>query len=553
MTASGEQAGRVADTVNTEIAGHAQSQADFQAAFQDIDEAIHGNIVFQTSSNNDTEIFLNQDRKVVDLKGSDMLKVASGSQNSNREELILSKQIVVHVDSNILFNPGWIKKPTVRKSKKVLVLVSKDKAQQSSKSPTREVETADTQRKGTWVRIGRPQIGFSEEPLAGKKGLKRSISNAGVDMDSREKEKRIKIDVESKHFDSPPPPQPQVENASSAKGKRGSNFSVEEDKLLVAAWLNTSIDAVSSNEQTSNTFRKKVWEYFQKYNTSGITRTIVSLLSRWGTTSERVNKFAGCMAQVNALHQSGTTKEDKIKDAKALFIEKHEKPFLLDHCWLMLKDQPKFTDPSNAKSRSSVPLTPESISIGEGDCGSGLGDSSNFERPIGKKAEKAIRKNKATRKDVGEYLNKKLKLIEDVTRLEEEKMFIEKEKLAVEKEKNDEKLKIEKEKIMIEKKKFEITESNNCFLIVLKVASMDNYLVRKFLFDDSDEDEIIEEFVMETSQPKRRRSIQHSYDERDAEIVVTLAWAIWFNRNEVRHGRNRKNALALVHWSRQYL
>nr|POE74277.1 glutathione s-transferase t3 [Quercus suber] len=271
--------------------------------------------------------------------------------------------------------------------------------------------------------------------------------------------------------DSPPPPQPQVENASSAKGKRGSNFSVEEDKLLVAAWLNTSVDAVNSNEQTQHTFPKKVWEYFQKYNTSDTTRTVVSLLSHWGTISERVNKFAGCMAQVNALHQSGTTEEDKIKDAKALFVEKHEKPFLLDHCWLMLKDQPKFADPSNAKSRSSVPLTPESISIGEGDCGSGLGDSSNFERPIGKKAEKAIRKNKATEKDVGEYLNKKLKLIEDVTRLEEEKMFIEKEKLAVEKEKNDEKLKIEKEKIMIEKKKFEITERLEEERIMMKDTS----------------------------------------------------------------------------------
>ena len=53
--------------------------------------------------------------------------------------------------------------------------------------------------------------------------------------------------------DSPPPPPPQVENASSTKGKRGSNFTVEEDKLLVAAWLNTSVDAISSNEQTQNT------------------------------------------------------------------------------------------------------------------------------------------------------------------------------------------------------------------------------------------------------------------------------------------------------------
>ena len=35
--------------------------------------------------------------------------------------------------------------------------------------------------------------------------------------------------------DSPPPPPPPVENASSTKGKRGSNFSIEEDKLLVVA------------------------------------------------------------------------------------------------------------------------------------------------------------------------------------------------------------------------------------------------------------------------------------------------------------------------------
>ncbi|KAK9989982.1 hypothetical protein SO802_024967 [Lithocarpus litseifolius] len=145
---------------------------------------------------------------------------------------------------------------------------------------------------------------------------------------------------------------------------------------------------------------------------------------------------------------------------KALYLEKHKKPFLLDHCWLKLKDQPKFADPNNAKSRSSVPPTPESVSIGERDYGSRLGDTSNFEIPIGRKAEKAIRKNKAIEKDVGEYLTNKLKLIEDVTRLEEEKIFIEREKLAIEKERSEEKLKIEKERVMIEKKKLEMTKSD---------------------------------------------------------------------------------------------
>ena len=41
---------------------------------------------------------------------------------------------------------------------------------------------------------------------------------------------------------------------------------------------------------------------------------------------------------------------------------------------------------------------------------------------------------------------------------------------------------------------------------------MNHFLFRKFLLNDSDEDEIIEELVMEASQPKRRRrSIQRNH------------------------------------------
>ena len=40
---------------------------------------------------------------------------------------------------------------------------------------------------------------------------------------------------------------------------------------------------------------------------------------------------------------------------------------------------------------------------------------------------------------------------------------------------------------------------------------MNHYLFRKVLLDDSDEDEIIEELVMETSQPKRFRSIRRNH------------------------------------------
>ena len=41
---------------------------------------------------------------------------------------------------------------------------------------------------------------------------------------------------------------PKVEIVTINRTKQGSNFSVDEDNLLVSAWLNPSIDAVHGNE-----------------------------------------------------------------------------------------------------------------------------------------------------------------------------------------------------------------------------------------------------------------------------------------------------------------
>ncbi|XP_065636023.1 uncharacterized protein LOC111983043 isoform X1 [Quercus suber] len=43
------------------------------------------------------------------------------------------------------------------------------------------------------------------------------------------------------------------------------------------------------------------------------------------------------------------------------------------------------------------------------------------------------------------------------------------------------------------------------------------------------------------------------YDEDKVATVVTIAWSIWANRNEVRHGGTKKTGEALVKWSAQYL
>ena len=65
---------------------------------------------------------------------------------------------------------------------------------------------------------------------------------------------------------------------SKKKTSRGAGFSPEEDKLLVAAWLNTSVDPVHGNEQHKTTFYSKVAKYFKDHKIDS-TRSISSLTS----------------------------------------------------------------------------------------------------------------------------------------------------------------------------------------------------------------------------------------------------------------------------------
>ena len=39
----------------------------------------------------------------------------------------------------------------------------------------------------------------------------------------------------------------------------------------------------------------------------------------------------------------------------------------------------------------------------------------------------------------------------------------------------------------------------------------------------------------------------------DAGLTITIAWALWTNRNEVIRGKLRKTGLLLVDWCRSYL
>ena len=103
-----------------------------------------------------------------------------------------------------------------------------------------------------------------------------------------------------------------VQQEPSTKQKhRVHDFTIEEDNLLVFAWLNISMDAVHGNEQKSGRYWDRVAEYFHTYKKFNSNRN-GSLMHRWLTIQLAVNKFCGYFAQIESRQQSGRNEQDKV-------------------------------------------------------------------------------------------------------------------------------------------------------------------------------------------------------------------------------------------------
>ncbi|KAH7841549.1 hypothetical protein Vadar_031383 [Vaccinium darrowii] len=185
-----------------------------------------------------------------------------------------------------------------------------------------------------------------------------------------------------------------VQTEPATKKLRGSNFTIDEDIMLVSAWLNTSLDAVHGNDQKNQTFWKRVWECFHSNKTFVSERNETSLMHRWSNIQKLTNKFCGFLAQIESMHQSGITEQDKITKAKEMYREFSKgSPFQFEHCWKLLKDQPKWfaflgekKKPARARN-GAAPAAPSPELINPED------DAPNdtvveMERPTGTKKEK---------------------------------------------------------------------------------------------------------------------------------------------------------------------
>ena len=201
------------------------------------------------------------------------------------------------------------------------------------------------------------------------------------------------VDLESSEpfcFGSQGPEESVVESAVKERRK----WSPKEDKILIGAWLNTSKDAVVSNEQKAGAFWKRIVEY---YNASphlvGTTpRELGQCKQRWARINEQVCKFVGCYDAALREQRSGQNDDDVMKAALDLFYNHYSVKFSMEHAWRELRHDQKWSSTYVAKDGGK-----EKRKVLEVDTADEVGEPQG--RPMGVKAAKAAMKKKKNGKE----------------------------------------------------------------------------------------------------------------------------------------------------------
>lgn len=268
---------------------------------------------------------------------------------------------------------------------------------------------------------------------------------------------------------------------------RTKNFSTQEDILVMSAWLNVSMNPIHmnpihENNKEQQTYWNRIAAYFHEHKQFDSDRTANSLMHRWSAIQIAVSKFQEYYNQIDAKNQSGTTEQNKVCQALEMYKSLQKSSFSFMHCWSELRYAPKFASnilkkknkkPQHSSAVTSSPSTPDSVSLNDE-------DEATIEQTMGRKAteelyERAKRKVQEAERAEDEYFkaifveikeaqlvarNERIIRVDELMRLERERLEQEKRKEEREQEQEErerkkeerERKKEEREEILYEQR-----------------------------------------------------------------------------------------------------
>ncbi|KAL6573545.1 hypothetical protein OROHE_002004 [Orobanche hederae] len=143
-------------------------------------------------------------------------------------------------------------------------------------------------------------------------------------------------------------------------------WTTAEDIALTRAFLYVSVDAIIGKEQANHTMWDRILVVWKdniladdktrgKIPTYDLTRGGNSLQCHWKVIQAAVNKFHGLYESLERAPQSGASILDMKREAHRMYREttRDGAPFKYEHCWEIMKENPKWCSQQLTKSGSS--------------------------------------------------------------------------------------------------------------------------------------------------------------------------------------------------------
>ena len=202
------------------------------------------------------------------------------------------------------------------------------------------------------------------------------------------------------------------EGGPAKPGVKGKNFNRAEEEQLCRSVFFVSQDRIVGNQQRAGVFWERISDHYDEHRPDA-PRPQQSLETKWGLIKHDVSSFCGVYSQVLRLNKSGTSLADTLRRSRDLYRQKSAKKqdFAFEHCWLLLKDHPKWADgwssPKAASSSSPTEPTdsgrsqfeaarsPGSRNLSGADCGGSQRPA--ISRPGGSKAAREESRSNSAR------------------------------------------------------------------------------------------------------------------------------------------------------------
>lgn len=110
----------------------------------------------------------------------------------------------------------------------------------------------------------------------------------------------------------------------------------------MSAWLNNSNDPINGNCKKTDRYWGDVTDEYNSTTPNNRRRTSKQLKDQFQKIKKKVAWFCASWKEAISVRTSGQSYEQVMDNAQRIYEEYKDGPFMLKHCWMILRDEPKW-------------------------------------------------------------------------------------------------------------------------------------------------------------------------------------------------------------------